>query len=110
MQATAPSSSEAPQAGHLVGPGAAPPLPLPKSGAEGGRLDGAGAAATGVGAAGAGTAVAGTTNGLLHVGQRTCLPPTLSGTCIDLVQCGQRMTCGMGLVLIKASVSVSRKT
>jgi hypothetical protein len=37
-------------------------------------------------------------NGFLHDGQRTFFPPALSGTCIDLVQWGQRIICGMSCV------------
>src|ERR1700722_8237532 len=83
MHATAPSRSADPQAGHLVGGAAAGMVagrePLLGSGVEAGRFgSGETAAATG--------AVAGTTKGWLHEGQRTVLPATLSGTCIDLVQ------------------------
>src|SRR5581483_3174999 len=94
MQAMAPSSRVEPQEGHLVGvagaAGAAGLAPLPLAGG------GAGFAATAAGTAAAAGAAAGTMNACLHDGQRTALPAALSGTCIDLVQWGQRI---MGMVL-----------
>ncbi len=71
----------------------------------GARCGGVGAAtpplADGTGAAGAAAGAAagcrfGTANGFLHDGHCTCLPDALSGICIDLVQCGQRITNAMG--------------
>ena len=85
MQEMAPSRSLAPHAGQLEG---VPPAaaagdfwPLPRSGVDGGRLGEA-----------VGADAAGTWKGLVHDGHFTVLPATLSGTCIDFVQCGQRIT------------------
>jgi hypothetical protein len=94
MQAMAPSSSLEPHEGHTVGNGAgagaatAPREPLPEAGELGAGT---------IGEAGF-TAADGIMNGFLHDGQRTFLPPALSGTCMDLVQCGQRITCGIGAI------------
>src|SRR5205814_10235368 len=95
MHGTAPSSKAEPHAGHLEGAAAgkvaaafwaaAGRAPLPESGCAGGFDATPAAAATGVGAS----------IDLPHEGQRTVLPATLSGTCIDLAQYGQRMTCGI---------------
>src|SRR5437870_5518569 len=91
MQAMAPSSNLEPHDGHVVGNGegagaaTAPLAPLPET--EAGVAAGFGA----------GTAAAGIKNGCLHDGQRTFLPPALSGTCIDLVQWGQRITNGISV-------------
>src|SRR5205809_2564109 len=97
MQAMAPGSKGDLQAGHSVG--VAPRL---RSGAEGAGARGGGGG--GVGAAGAGrdgaptpaatgwrAGAAATANTSWHDGQRTCLPPASSGTCIGLVHFGQRM-------------------
>jgi hypothetical protein len=94
MQAIAPSSNGEPHDGQTVGKGAgagaatAPLDPLPAAGELG-------AGATGAAGFAAGLAAAGIMNGFLQDGQRTFLPPALSGTCIDLVQCGQRIICGI---------------
>ena len=99
MHAMAPSSNLEPHDGQTVGMGAgagiatAPLEPLPTTGGPGACAGG------GVGGFGAGPAGAGIMNGFLHDGQRTFFPPALSGTCIDLVQCGQRITCGIGCTL-----------
>jgi hypothetical protein len=103
MQASAPSSSLEPHAGHSLGvagagagargaAGAAGPLPDVAAGLDGAGVEG-------------GTAIAlaesgGTMNGCLHDGQATRLPAALSGTCIDLLHFGfgQRITCGMILL------------
>src|SRR5262245_22805108 len=102
MQAMAPSSNLEPHEGQMVGSGAGagaataatgPLAPLPPTGGPG-----AGAAGTAAGF-GAGPAAGGMVNGCLHDGQRTFFPPALSGTCIDLVQCGQRIICGIAIFL-----------
>ncbi len=95
MQAMAPGSSSAPQEGHSLGVSEVAVAP-PGAGREGttgaatgtGRGLAARAAAIGCGAG----AAAGTWNGFWHDGQRTPFPAALSGTCIALLQCGQRMT------------------
>src|SRR5262249_52878202 len=87
MQATAPSLSVEPHAGHLVAP--APGLKLTLSPSE---IDGElGGVALGV------LAAAGTWNGCLHVGHCTRLPAALSGTCICLPHAalGHRMITGI---------------
>src|ERR1700722_20331746 len=79
MQATAPSLSVEPQAGHLVGAAGLAPLgasPSENEGLEGPLVVAGAAAATGC--------AAGTMNGCLHVGHCTRLPAALSGTCICL--------------------------
>src|SRR5262249_45757152 len=38
-----------------------------------------------------------------QLGQRNCLPAELSASCIGLVQCGHRITSGMGSILILTS-------
>ena len=55
---------------------------------------GMGAGGTTVGGTGAaGVAVSiGTPKGFWHDGHCTTLPPAFSGTCIEIVQCGQRRT------------------
>src|SRR5262249_30221094 len=98
MQAMAPGNSVDLQAGHSVGVVAA-------DGAGGMDTDGDdGAVGPGRGAVMPGLlppatpaptgwgAGAPTMNTCLQDGQRTCLPAALSGTCIVLLQCGQRMT------------------
>src|SRR5438067_234988 len=110
MQAMAPGSRVALQAGQTLGvsvvsgggaisTSAADGLVL--GGGAGGGL-GAGLAAAGAGAvaawprvltpatAGSRFAGEGTVRTFLHRGQRTCLPAALSATWIDLLQCGQR--------------------
>jgi len=104
MQAMAPSNSLVPHEGQTVGKGGAATglaagdagglAPLPTGGAEAAWA--APGTATGGGTAARGAAGAGTMNGCLHDGQR--IPPALSGTCIDFVQCGQRIICGMSCV------------
>src|SRR5690242_18630027 len=95
MQAMAPSLRTEPQAGHLAGPAAAAGFAGAGFagagfGGAGGRrisgLDGGRAAPTVAGAR------EGTVNGFVHEGHFTVFPATLSGTCIGLVQCGQRIT------------------
>src|SRR5438552_16191299 len=107
MQAMAPSSSLEPQEGQTVGSGngaggmatgigGLAPLPMGGTATTAGLATGAAGAATGT-AARAATA-GGTMNGCLHDGQRTFFLPALSGTCIDLVQWGQRIICGIMLL------------
>jgi hypothetical protein len=91
------------------------PLPVPlrlaplKPAEDGGAPPGAGAATGtdadgalgmlpdegGLAAPGATLPAPGITNGFLHDGHATRLPPALSGVCIDFLQWGQRMICGM---------------
>src|SRR4051812_7505291 len=102
MQATAPSLSSEPQAGHFVGAAVFEPLPVPAGGTAGKdgidplapRLAGI---VDGVGADTVAGAAAGTMKGFLHVGHCTRLPAALSGTCIDLPQAalGHLMMTGM---------------
>src|SRR5262245_61636087 len=118
MHAIAPGGSEEPHEGHGV------PAPAGVGGGMGGRLIEGLDEAVLVPAADGGTVVpapeapgtggglpawklpltpaptgwaAGTRNAFWQpgLGQRTVLPAALSGTCMDLVQCGQRITCGM---------------
>ena len=111
MQARAPSSNLEPHAGHSVGVagtgvgargGAAGPLPDVAAGTAGLGVATEGATATALAASG------GTMNGCLHDGQATRLPAALSGTCIDLSHFGfgQRITCGMILLPVYASLTV----
>src|SRR5438105_1239141 len=105
MQLTAPSLSLEPQAGQVVGGAAGCGRRGGGGGGAGllgaaaGRLAAAPAPATragaGAAAAGAGAGAAGATKAFLQKGQRNCLPPELSASCICWRQCGQLITYGM---------------
>lgn len=103
----APETQLVPQEGQLLGSvgvvdaataaadceGADAALELVGAGTGVGAGVGAGFATAGL----ATGAVAGTANTFLQVGpgHRTFLPAALSGTCIDILQCGQRMVWGI---------------
>src|SRR6516162_5883059 len=122
MHEMAPGSRSALQAGHFVGPCGL----LAAVGAAGGAADSVGAGGRGGGAGrgaaadaggGAGAAAAPAPTGCsagagivktsLQVGQRTCLPAALSGTCIRVWHFGQAITCGM--VFLSCPLSVVRR-
>src|SRR5579884_2746286 len=106
MQAIAPGSKAALQAGHSVGVVLAGPGVLmegeeagflARDGEDGGLAGAGGRTGLDFGPAAAATATGAgaTVNGLEHEGQRNCLPAESSGICIAWVQCGQRITSGM---------------
>src|SRR4051794_18639558 len=122
MQAMAPSRSLAPHCGQAVAPadgcGTGPPrvtepmvlagglAPLP-AGTVGGAAP-AGLPPAVLAPAPTGCRAAGTVNGLLQAGQRTFRPAALSGSCIGFWQCGQRITCGM--VVLVVAVALRRRS
>src|SRR5262245_15937736 len=112
MQAMAPGSKVALHDGHSAGAGAAAGLPLAAGAGmgvggpartgvgEGGgtgrpAVAAAGAPATTGSRTGALAGAAASMNACLHVGQRSCLPAASSGIWMGLLQCGQRVICGM---------------
>jgi hypothetical protein len=99
MQAMAPAVQGELQAGHTVGSegGAAAALAAGFGAAAGAAPAVAAAAAAGAGAAAAAPARAGTANIFLHAapGQRTVLPAASSGTCMAMLQWGQRIVLAM---------------
>src|SRR5262245_20423679 len=104
MQAMAPGSRAEPHAGQAVGAGGltgTAPDGFAAGGGEGGVGLPAGRAAPAAAPAATGSRAGAlptppTWNRRLPPGQRTCLPGALSGTCIALVQWGQRMVRGIG--------------